>query len=166
MLTELVSSEVKVWIAVLTQRNDEAKKLNEETALSVQEELLENCLPLVFQAFDSACEAKIRNPVVFLLDCEDPLGGEIAKGWLGEQVVQEAIEDFHSTTHEDSQGTTTVFAHAFSWEESQREVPGVFPYLGPVFSEGPPADGFLAITVAAGGASAFTVPSAARETNN
>ncbi len=122
-----------------------------------QQTLLENSLPAAFEAYDTAVEAEIAQPVVFLLDCEDAIGGEIARSWLGEEVVAEAMGE--QPPGEDS---TTVFAHAFSWDQCRQEVPAVFPYLQEVFEQEQPDDGFWAISVTAGGASALTVPFAAR----
>jgi hypothetical protein len=127
-------------------------------ALEAQQWLLESSLPLAFDAYDEAVRAKQRDPVVFILDCEDAIGGEIARSWLGEQVIADAIAD---RSLEDDESETTVFAHAFPLAKCRTEVPAVFPYLTGVF-ERAPADGFLAISVTAGGASALTVPFEAR----
>lgn len=121
-----------------------------EAALELQHSLLEDSLELVFEVYNSAVEDSIDQPVVILLDCEDEIGGQIARSWLGE-AVDEAIEA-------QSAEMTTVFAHAFPWQQCSEQVPAVFPYLQPVFEDPHPADGFLAICVTAGGASAFTVP--------
>jgi hypothetical protein len=126
----------------------------EDEALEAQQWLLESSLPLAFEAYDDAVAAKLRDPVVFILDCEDAVGGEIARSWLGEQVIADAIAD---RALEEEQSETTVFAHAFPLAKCRTEVPAVFPYLEGVFQR-PPVDGFLAISVTAGGASALTVP--------
>jgi hypothetical protein len=130
-----------------------------EEALEAQQWLLESSLALAFDAYDEAVAANARDPVVFILDCEDAVGSEIARSWLGEQAIADAIAD---RALEDEESETTVFAHAFPFAKCRTEVPAVFPYLAPVF-ERPPADGFLAISVTAGGASALTVPFDARE---
>lgn len=131
---------------------------SEDDALEAQQWLLESSLALVFDAYDEAVAANERDPVVFILDCEDAVGGEIARSWLGEQAIADAIAD---RALEDEESETTVFAHAFPFAKCRTEVPAVFPYLKGAF-ERPPADGFLAISVTAGGASALTVPFAAR----
>lgn len=123
--------------------------------LENQQALLESSLPLVFGAFDEAKSGGVADPVVVLLDCEDPIGSEIARAWLGDAVVAEVAG---STEAEQ----TTVFAHGFSWETSRREIPQVFPYLAPVFQQELPRDGLLAVSVTSGGASALTVPWEAR----
>ena len=130
-------------------------------ALEEQQLLLESSLRLVFAAYDAAQRERMRDPVVLLLDCEDAIGGEIARGWLGADAVAEAIQERRSSGA--SPEETTVFAHAFPWAQCRSEVPAVFSYLTSVFEQSPPQDGFLAIAVAAGGASALTVPFAARE---
>src|SRR5690349_1854211 len=60
-------------------------------ALEAQQWLLESSLPLVFEAYDDAIQRKVVDPVVVLLDCEDAIGGEIARSWLGEETVEDAI---------------------------------------------------------------------------
>ncbi|MCG8448556.1 MAG: hypothetical protein MI725_03125 [Pirellulales bacterium] len=135
----------------------------EETILEAQQELLETSLPLVFAAYDAARQAGIGQPVVFLLDCEDEIGREIANNWLGTATVQDAVEQRRLTEDEHPEEQTTVFAHAFPRQECLQEVPEVFPYLAPVFEQDPPQEGFLAIAVTCGGASALTVPLSARQ---
>lgn len=127
----------------------------ESDPLEAQQLLLESSLELAFSAYDEALAAKLRDPVVFLLDCEDAIGGEIARSWLGEETVADAIAD------RDDGAETTVFAHAFPFVQCRTEVPAVFPYLSPALKT-PPVDGFLAIAVTCGGASALTVPFSAR----
>ena len=106
-------------------------------------------------------------PIVILLDCEDPIGGQIARSWLGKR-VDEAIEDRRgeTTAEDEAAGMTTVYAQAFPWEKCAEQVPEVFPYLSPMFDEPYPVDGFPAISVTSGGASALTVPFDARETSS
>ena len=134
------------------------------SALEEQQALLEDCLDLVWSIYDSAHGKGMSQPVVILLDCEDQIGGEIARSWLGNR-VDEAIEDRRSetTAEEESEGMTTVYAQAFPWNKCNEQIPEVFPYLGPVFDVPYPDDGFLAISVTCGGASALTVPFDARE---
>ncbi len=134
---------------------------SQESALQAQQELLENSLPAAFSAYDLAKSEGIAEPVVFLLDCEDEIGGEIARSWLGNDAVEEAIEQRQMDDGEE--GLTTLFAHAFPLEKCREEVPAIFPYLEPVFSEALPPESFLAIVVTCGGASALTVPFSARE---
>ncbi|MDZ4656856.1 MAG: hypothetical protein SH868_04675 [Bythopirellula sp.] len=131
----------------------------ESDPLEAQQLLLESSLELAFSAYDEALAAKLRDPVVFLLDCEDAIGGEIARSWLGEETVADAIADRAGSDDEETE--TTVFAHAFSFAQCRTEVPAVFPYLSPALNT-PPVDGFLAIAVTCGGASALTVPFSAR----
>jgi hypothetical protein len=144
--------------AVIVDAPQDAENLSPEddAALETQQWLLETSLPLAFSAYDEALAAKMRDPVVFVLDCEDSVGGEIARSWLGDEAVDDAIAD------RDEDSETTVFAYAFPLAKCRAEVPAVFPYLKPVFDT-LPVDGFLAISVTAGGASALTVPFEARE---
>ena len=132
-------------------------------AVTAQHEMLESCLDLVFGTYDEARGGKMTQPVIFLLDCEDEIGRQIADAWLGVEAVSDAIATQHAEGQDE---ITTVFARAVSYEQCREEVPDVFPYLAPAFDLKPPADGFLAIAVTAGGASIFTVPHEARKSNN
>jgi hypothetical protein len=131
-----------------------------ESALEAQHMLLETSLSLAFEAYDDAVERRVTDPVVVLLDCEDEIGGEIARTWLGDEAVEDAIA--HNAARDPSEDETTVFAHAFSLEECRREIPPVFPYLAPALAGPPDPRGFWAISVTAGGASILTVPLDAR----
>lgn len=134
---------------------------DEAAALDAQQALLEDSLDLVFDVYDAAIRERLNDPVVILLDCEDTIGGEIARVWLGRDVVEEVIADQRSADPSDE--LTTVFAHAFPLAECAAEVPAVFPYLAPVFDEPLPRGEFLTISVTAGGASALRVPLTARQ---
>jgi hypothetical protein len=133
--------------------------------LEVQQELLEVSLQLVFEAYDDACRRHVRDPVVFLLDCEDEVGGQIARSWLGDDAVDDAISEQHGGNAFPDCGKdeqTTVFAMAFPFKECRRELPAIFPYLSSALDQSPSQDGFYVISVAAGGASIFTSPHSAR----
>ena len=129
---------------------------DDQTALDEQQALLEDSLELVRSVYDSAVREAIAEPVVILLDCEDSIGGQIVRGWLGNAAVDEAIKD--QRADDPSGETTTVYARAFPLAECAKQIPAVFPYLAPIFAQALPADGFLTISVASGGASALTVP--------
>jgi hypothetical protein len=131
-----------------------------EAALEIQQLLLETSLPLVFETYDDAVRRKVNDPVIVLLDCEDEIGGEIARAWLGDEAVEDAVA--HHAASDPSEDETTVFAYAFSLEECRREVPQVFPYLAPVLNGPLDPRGFWAISVTSGGASLLTVPEEAR----
>ncbi len=133
---------------------------NLEDALESQQWLLESSLPLVFEAYDDAVSRQVDEPVVVLLDCEDAIGGEIARSWLGEETGEDAILRQSDDVDEEADATT-VFAVAFSMEECRTEVPAVFPYLEPALAAAP-AEGFYAISVTSGGASILVVPPDAR----
>ena len=145
------------------QRSSKNRDDEEGDPLEAQQMLLESSLELAFSAYDDALKAKLRDPVVFLLDCEDAIGGEIARSWLGAETIADAIADRAAgeDAASEAETETTVFAHAFPFAKCRAEVPAVFPYLSAAF-EAPPADGFLAISVTSGGASALTVPFDAR----
>jgi len=135
--------------------------LSDEAASQAQQEMLENCLELVFDAFDEGVADKVVDPIVFLLDCEDEIGAQIASAWMGAEAVRDAVAE--QQLADPGSDLTTVFARAFPLAESRQEVPDVFPYLASVFEAELPTDGFLAIAVTACGASAFTVPLTARD---
>ena len=131
-----------------------------EAALEAQQMLLETSLPLAFETYDDAVARKVKDPVVVLLDCEDEIGGEIARAWLGEEAVEDAIA--HHAASDPAEDETTVFAYAFSLEECRREIPPVFPYLAPALAGPTDPRGFWAISVTSGGASLLIVPQDAR----
>lgn len=132
-----------------------------EIAQEEQQALAESSLPLLFEAYDDALDSDVERPVVILLDCEDEIGGEIARAWLGSDEVDEAISD--RVTSADSEDSTTVYAQAFAWEDCQVEIPEVFPYLAEIFETDSPENTFLTISVTSGGASALHVPLELRE---
>lgn len=163
----IVTSQIS--FAVVTKIMNQPKQDSAATddALQQQQNLLETSLPAAFLAYDTAKKQGMASPVVFLLDCEDEIGNEIAQGWLGDQAVDDAISHRQSqATDEELDDTTTVFAHAFPLDQCRDEVPVVFPYLAPVFAEKLPPESFLVIAVTAGGASALTVPFDARDSEN
>lgn len=129
---------------------------NLEDALEQQQMLVESSLAAVFAAYDGAIEQKIEQPVIMVVDCMDDIGAEIARGWLGDQDVDDAIAD----RQDDEE--TVVYSAAFSWEGCRQEVPELFPYLAPMFEQPWPEDGVLVIGVTSGGASALTAPFEAR----
>lgn len=123
-----------------------------DAALDAQQQLLESSLPAAQAAYDEARQRGVQQPVVMLIDCEDEIGGQIVRGWLGDEAVDAAIAE-----QGEDEGETTVFAYGFDYDECQKEIPAVFPYLAPIFDHPPPTAGFLAISVTSGGASALTV---------
>jgi len=132
---------------------------NEDDPLEQQQSLAESSLALLFETYDAAVKGKLDQPVVILLDCEDEIGGEIARAWLGDDAVDDAIAN---NTAENQDSDATTYARAEPWSVCRREVAEMFEYLAPVFEQSPPEDGFLVVSVTAGGASALTVPMDAR----
>jgi hypothetical protein len=121
---------------------------------------VESSLALLFDTRDEAASDGIREPVVFLVDCEDAMGGEMARAWAGNDAVDDAVG--LQLFARDGDVETTVLARAVDWETCSRETPAIFPYLAPLFDASPPTDGFLTVVVTSGGAVAFTVPFDAR----
>lgn len=128
----------------------------QDDPLEQQQLLAESSLPLLFETYDAAVKDGMKLPLVLLVDCEDEIGGQIARAWLGDDVVDDAVAN-------NTDSDTTVYARAASWKKSRHEVPETFEYLAPVFEQSPPEDGFLVVSITAGGASALTVPMDARE---
>jgi hypothetical protein len=143
------------WKTDMSSDSDDPTDAN-EIAQEEQQALAESSLPLLFEAYDDALETDVERPVVILLDCEDEIGGEIARAWLGEEDVNEAIRDRQASS--DSEDSTTVYAQAFAWDDCRAEIPEVFPYLAEIFETDEPENTFLTISVTAGGASALHVP--------
>ncbi len=123
--------------------------------------LVESSLPLIFATYDEAVEEEVASPMVVLIDCEDELGGQIARGWLGDEVVDDAIAAEEPGEDPDAV-QTTVFARALAWDEAFPDLVEAFPYLAPALETGPPEDGVFLVGVTAGGAAAFTAPWDAR----
>ena len=140
-----------------------ASPSDDERALDEQQALVESSLPLLFDTWDDANAHRVKDPVILLVDCEDDIGGEIARAWLGDDAVAAAITDTHA---EDQAAATTVFARFVPWLECCSEIPRYFPYLEPALSAKPPKDAFLTISITSGGASALTVPLTARTSFN
>ncbi|MBN1852668.1 MAG: hypothetical protein JW829_08085 [Pirellulales bacterium] len=120
------------------------------------EALIESSLPLLFATRTEALDHGLHDPVLFLVDCEDPMGGEMARAWVGDDAVDDAV--ILESASRENDDTTTVLARAVPWTQCQKEVPGTFPYLAAVFEKKPDQDGFLVISVTNAGAAAFTVP--------
>lgn len=134
--------------------------------MEAQQLLAESSLAEVFEAYDEARAEVIDSPVVFVVDCEDPLGAEIARAWVGDELVDNAIaiESYAQggDGDEPDDARTTVLVAPVAFELAKRETPGTFPYLAGAFAAGPPKDGVLVISVTSGGASALTAPWDAR----
>lgn len=146
---------------------------DDATDMEAKETLIESSLVQVFAEYDYAKKRGMRDPVVFLVDCEDEIGGPMARGWEGDEAVdaaiQESIEDAEDEDGEENlpesedERCITALARAFPLADCRREMPQFFPDLMPTFKSPPPEDGFFAVVVTAGGAATFTVPHSARE---
>ena len=128
---------------------------DDQQAIQQQQALAESCLSLLTDTWQDAVDDGLENPVVILVDCEDDYGGQMARAWLGDEVVSDAIAEVHEDGEE---GATTVFARSVTWQQCRDEIVDVFPYLKPAFADSPPTDGFMAVSVTSGGACALSVP--------
>lgn len=138
--------------------SDSPQEIDE--ALEQQQALVETSLAAVFEAYDDAVSQHVQDPVVLLLDCEDPIGGEMARSILGEEAVADAITN--RVADSDEEDETTVFAAAFSLADCRREIGPVFPYLAPGLAGPPMGGGFWVVSVTSGGASLLEAPLDAR----
>ena len=123
--------------------------------MDTRESLLEGSLEQVLSVFDEALDDGMHLPVIFLVDCEDQIGGKLARDWVGREEVEEAITQNRATGNPD---LTTTFAQSLSFADCQEYVPKMFPYLQGTFDRPPSEDQMITIVVAAGGAATFFVP--------
>ena len=101
---------------------------NQDLDMEAREQLVEDCLLRLQDAHEEALQAGISDPVVFLIDCEDSVGTTIARNWEGDDAVDSAILANAECEHDGGRETiATVLTRAVSFQESQRDVPGLFP---------------------------------------
>ncbi|MEN0110013.1 MAG: hypothetical protein AAF805_04755 [Planctomycetota bacterium] len=136
----------------------------ESAALEAQQEFVESALELVFETHRGAVEEGVVEPIVVLLDCEDDLGGQIARGWLGDEAIDDAIALEHADADAEGADVTTAFARALPLAEASGELAEAFPYLADSLAEIDPSDGVVILGVTAGGACLLTAPLDAMET--
>ena len=136
--------------------------MSEQEAIEAQQQLVEERLDLVFATYDEAIADGVEAPVLMLVDCEDELGSQIARGWLGDEQIDEAIAVHRADSGGEPGGGATAFARGVPWKESRAELSEAFPYLADALQSPPPSDGVLVISITAGGASALTAPFSAR----
>ena len=130
---------------------------------SIIQSLVESALPLVFEAYDEAIEDGVAAPIVVLVDCEDELGGEIARGWLGDDAIDDAIAAQAAAENAPNESDpTTVLARAIAWDDARGDLAAAFPYLKPILDGKLATDAVFVVGITAGGASALTAPWDAR----
>jgi hypothetical protein len=136
---------------------------DQQRDMDAREALVEDSLALVFEAYDRAAADGVVVPVIFLMDCEDEIGAEIARAWDGDDAVDAALlPEREQDAEEGPSSLVTVLSRPADFEDCQRELPELFPYLAASF-ERPPTAGILVVVVAFGGAGTFTVPHDARD---
>lgn len=136
-------------------RQSSVERTDFEADMNAREELLEGSLDQVQAIYVEALEEGVYFPVVFLVDCEDVLGGKLARDWVGREEVDEAIEANQAASNH---ALTTTFAQALSFRDCQETVPLMFPYLQGTFQQAPPEGTFIVVVVACGGAATFFAP--------
>ncbi|NIM09929.1 MAG: hypothetical protein GTO53_12530 [Planctomycetales bacterium] len=132
---------------------------DEDLDMEGRASLVEQSLAQLQAAYDQALRDEVRQPVIFLIDCEDPLGSQLARQWEGDDAVDGAIlaNTGQAASGSDEETFTTTLVRALPFGECQREVPQLFPYLNGSFAQ-PPHDGFLVVVISYGGAATFTAP--------
>jgi len=134
---------------------------DQQRDMQQRETLIESSLPQVFAAYDQAIAEGVAEPVVILLDCQDPIGSKIAREWVGSDAVDDALAASWEQAEQEGAELFTTLAEAFPFEECRQEVSRVFSYLAGTFEQ-PPEEGFVTVVVTAGGAATFVVPPEAR----
>jgi hypothetical protein len=135
---------------------------DEQRDMDSREVLVEESIEPIFEAYDRALADGVSKPVVFLIDCEDEIGSEIARAWDGDDSVDGALLASAAQNVDDSDSPlATVLSRPADFSDCQREIPDLFPYLAASFKQ-PPDDGILVVVVAFGGAGTFAVPLGAR----
>ena len=139
---------------------------NPEHDMDGREALLESSLGSLFDAFDIALLEGVSEPVLLLIDCEDPIGAPIARKWEGNDAVDAAImsnamED-ETSDSDNEERVTTVLIKTVPLFDSQQELSQWFPYLADALARGPAVGGFYVVVISFGGAGVFTVPMATR----
>ena len=137
---------------------------NSEHDMDGREALLDSSLPPLFGAFDKSIEEGLINPVLLLIDCEDTIGGPIAREWEGGDAVDAAIlsNAMVERDRKSDEQATTVLIKTVSFLDGRQELSRWFPYLSEAFTEGPAAEGFYVVVISFGGAGVFTVSMSAR----
>jgi len=127
-------------------------------ATALRDDLVESNFDALVTAYREALQAGVADPVAFLVDCEDPIGNEIARAWEGDEPVREAIAEARAARDDDEAAAeaTTILIRAFSFADCREEVPAVFPYLARSFAQPPAAGQMLLVAIAAEGAATFT----------
>ena len=123
--------------------------------MDAREALLEGSMEQVLSVYDEALDDGMHLPVIFLVDCEDQIGGKLARDWVGREEVDEAITANRAAGNAE---LTTTFAQSLSFADCQEYVPRMFPYLQGTFDQPPGEDRMITLVVAEGGAATFFVP--------
>jgi hypothetical protein len=91
--------------------------------MEYQQSFLEDSLSQVFMAYDEAVGAGIDQPVVILLDCDDPIGGRVAQAWLGAETIAHARSSHEARLRRNMSRNSSAGDSAASRNRSQRTAP-------------------------------------------
>ncbi len=119
-------------------------------------------LKQVRAAFDNAVVKQMPQPIVFLVDCEDDIGGRIARAWCGDAAVDQQIA---ARKNGQRPGKTTVLVRALPYQTAQEMVQFDFKYLTEIFPEPPTTDEVCVLIVGMGGAASLFVPAKEEDGN-
>lgn len=106
-------------------------------------------------AHNWALTQNMRDPVVFLVDCEDDVGGRLARAWLGAAAVEAQIA---ARKRGERPGLTVVLARPVPFEEAQTIIQFDFPYLNEIAPEQPGTHEIAVVVVGLGGAASLFIP--------
>ena len=106
-------------------------------------------------AHASGISKSMADPVVFLVDCEDDVGGRLARTWLGGPAVDQQIA---ARKRGERPGHTVVLARPVPFDEVEVMLRFDFPYLAEVAPERPGEHEICVFVVALGGAASLFMP--------
>jgi hypothetical protein len=95
------------------------------------------------------------DPVIWLVDCEDDVGGRIARTWVGGDSLEKQIA---ARKRGERPGHTTVIVRPIPYDETEFMLRYDFPYLAEVVPERPSKQEICVFVVSLGGAASLFMP--------
>jgi len=95
------------------------------------------------------------DPVIWLVDCEDDVGGRIARVWVGGPALEKQIA---ARKRGERPGRTTVIVRPIPYDEVGVMLQFDFPYLAGVGPERPGKEEICVFVVSLGGAASLFMP--------